>query len=668
MYRRILIANRGEIACRVARTCRRLGIESVAVYSDADRSSQHTKLADKAFDLGGSEARESYLDIDKIIRIAKRAKADAIHPGYGFLSENAQFAQRIKKEGLTFIGPTPAVMRALGDKIEAKKLAKAVKVPLVPGHLCEKTKSDALVSEIRAFADSSGFPLLLKAAAGGGGRGMRRVNKLSELQDAVTSAQREAEAAFGDSRIFVERLIERARHVEVQIIGDRFGNVFSLYDRDCSMQRNHQKVIEEAPAPNIPDTIRKKIHAAARRLCQEAGYSNAGTVEFLLDPDGNFFFLEVNSRLQVEHPVTESILGLDLVELQLRVAAGDKLSDILSQDSIQPQGAAIELRLCAEVPSQGFIASTGTIEHLEIAKASDGGPVRLDSGFVRGDYISHYYDSLMAKIVVHRRTRAEALQAAKDIAANSFIAGVKTNLDFLSDLLGSAEFNNVTHYTRFAQTLLESEKSIQKNAELAAAIYLAYYLELSTPRAALDPWQSSEGWRLSGPSAQNREFTLAGRNCSVSVTPLGSRRYKLQASNLGTLEIEVQSHDMAGMRYSAQASDGDLNVFCGTSGVWLKANGTVWDLKPLQKQLRGARNSAATENSDILSPLPGKIVAVRAKVGDKLKTGDPIVILESMKMEHIVRAPRPAELRELRVKCGDVVEAQSLLAALHSDA
>jgi 3-methylcrotonyl-CoA carboxylase alpha subunit len=667
MFTKVLIANRGEIACRVIRTCKRLGIETVAIYSDADANAQHVKLADQAFALGSSESKTSYLDIDKVVRIAKKAKVDAIHPGYGFLSENPEFARRLSKEKITFIGPSAKVMESLGDKIEAKKLAYEHKVPLVPGLLCESTKPTALFEEIKNFAQKAGYPILIKAAAGGGGRGMRRVNKASELQDALLAAQREAEAAFGDSRIFVEKLIEKARHIEVQIFGDTHGNVVSLFDRDCSMQRNHQKVIEEAPAPLISDKVRSRIHESARRLCKAAKYQNAGTVEFLLTPEEDFYFLEVNSRLQVEHPVTEAITGLDLVELQLRIAHGEKLDTLAPQKSITCSGAAIELRLCAEIPENNFIASTGVIEKFELAAPLDGGHYRLDTGFVVGDKISHYYDSMIAKLIVHRPTRSEAVAALLSILDRSMLAGVRSNISFLRTLLVTPEFKAVTHSTRFSHSVLPSQQDLCALNELAAAFYACF--KLAQPSTTATPWNQNSGWRVFGSSTHSESFSVNGQIVALSLTRCtssGDTQFIVSTEHHKEKTVTIQTCGTEHALLTIGKESFACQVTCQESGIWLSFAQGIFNLKPHRPALKQASGKKANGNELVISPLPGKIVALKTQVGAQVKSGDPLLVLESMKMEHIIRATADSNVAEIFVHAGEVVEAQGKLVQLAS--
>ncbi|RIL11561.1 MAG: methylcrotonoyl-CoA carboxylase, partial [Proteobacteria bacterium] len=488
---KILIANRGEIACRIARTCRRLGIKTVAVYSDADSRAMHIGACDEAIHIGAAETKRSYLNIDAVISAAKKCRADAVHPGYGFLSENPAFVEALDKESITFIGPSAEAMRALGDKLKAKALAKKLKIPVSPSVQAEFSDSRSL-KHLEQQAAKIGFPLLIKAAGGGGGRGMRKIESAAQLGDALKSASREAQAFFGDATIFLEKYIKQARHIEVQVIGDQHGNVFDLLDRDCSSQRNHQKVIEEAPAPNISAKTRSAMYTAARKLAKQAKYAGAATVEFLLDAQQNFYFLEVNSRLQVEHPVTEEILGIDLVELQIEAAKGANLKKIFpfrGGKTLKPKGSAIECRLCAEKPVQGFIASTGKIHALDLQAPCSPAKLRFDCGFRSGDRISHHYDSLLGKIILHAKSRDGARLAALEVLRSSNIVGIETNSAFLEAILASADFAQGNPHLALVPSLLDRIGQEAAHRKLACALHMVA-ASLPQGRAGGDPWSS----------------------------------------------------------------------------------------------------------------------------------------------------------------------------------
>ncbi len=446
MFESVLIANRGEIACRIIKTCRRLGVRSVAVYSDVDSNSLHVRSADEAIRIGGSTPQQSYLAIDRILAAAKKVKASAIHPGYGFLAENAAFAEACAQAGLVFIGPPADAIRAMGSKSTAKALMQSAGVPLTPGYHGDRQDPEFL----HAQADQIGYPVLIKASAGGGGKGMRRVDRSEDFLAALASCKREAAAAFGDDRVLIERYIERPRHIEVQVFGDSFGNIMSLFERDCSVQRRHQKVLEEAPAPGMTEERRAAMSKAACDAARAVGYVGAGTVEFLVDQSGSFYFMEMNTRLQVEHPVTEMITGLDLVEWQLRVAAGEALP--LTQNQLAMRGHAIEARIYAEDPAHDFLPSTGTLLHLRTPAESE--HVRIDTGVAQGDAITSFYDPMIAKLIVWDETRELALGRMTRALSEYQIVGVTTNIAFLQRLVASASFAGAVLDT----TLIEREK------------------------------------------------------------------------------------------------------------------------------------------------------------------------------------------------------------------
>ncbi len=487
----VLIANRGEIALRIIRACHELGIRTVAVYSEADRGSPHAWAADVAVAIGPPAAAESYLHVDKLLDVAREHDADAIHPGYGFLSENPDFAEAVRKAGLTFIGPSPEAMRALGDKSEARRLAQQSEVPVVPGTQALETPSD-----LEAAAREIGLPVLLKAAAGGGGKGMRLIQDERELAEAVPSAQREAQGAFGDGRLFVEKAVHPARHVEVQIIGDRDGNVVALGERECSLQRRHQKIIEEAPSPVVDAELRERLQASARALGEASGYHNAGTVEFLLGPDGAFYFLEVNARLQVEHPVTELVTGHDLVQLQLQVANGDPLP--IAQDDVALRGHAIEARLYAEDPDNQFLPQTGELLELQWPERPG---LRIDTGVVAGQSIHAHYDPMLAKLIAHGPDRERARKRLGESLEETVLLGVVTNRAYLIELLESDVFANAETYTHTVESMERGERDLPPELLLAAALAERRSAAQTTDGAEArdgdpySPWQRLGNWR-----------------------------------------------------------------------------------------------------------------------------------------------------------------------------
>lgn len=478
MFSKVLIANRGEIAIRIARTCRRLGIRTVAVYSNADVHSPHVRACDEAYPIGGTTPRESYLVIEKILDVARRSGADAIHPGYGFLSENDAFAEAVESSGLAFIGPSPDAIRLLGDKTAARELAIELGVPVAPG-------SDGAVESLdraRQVAERIGYPLLIKAAAGGGGKGMRLVERSDDLSELFESAQREALAAFGDGRVFIERYIVRPRHIEIQVLADRHGTVIYFPERECSIQRRHQKVIEESPSPAVSADLRKRIGEAAATLVRAAGYTNAGTVEFLLDADGSFYFMEVNTRLQVEHPVTEMITGVDFVEQQLRIAASEPLQ-LRQAEVIEPRGHAIECRICAEDVFNDFLPDTGTVRRLILP---EGEGIRNDSGIEEGSVVSVYYDPMVAKLIAWAPTRRECIERMLDALDRYVIAGVRTTIPFCHHVLRSEPFQSGDYSTRYVSEHWRYEEPVFDDPQLLAALAARAYDDYT--RRRMPPW------------------------------------------------------------------------------------------------------------------------------------------------------------------------------------
>jgi len=491
MIETVLVANRGEIALRIIRACRELGIRTVAVYSEADRGAPHTWAADVAVEIGPPAASESYLNVDKLLDVAREHGADAIHPGYGFLSENPDFADAVRNAGLTFIGPPPEAMRALGDKSEARRLAQERDVPVVPGTQASDTPSD-----LEAAAREIGLPVLLKAAAGGGGKGMRLIGDEAELAEAIPSAQREAQGAFGDGRLFVEKAVHPARHVEVQIIGDHAGSVVALGERECSLQRRHQKIIEEAPSPAVDSDLRERLQASAQALAAASGYHNAGTVEFLLGPDGSFYFLEVNARLQVEHPVTELVTGHDLVQLQLQVAGGAPLP--FAQAEVNMRGHAIEARLYAEDPDHQFLPQTG--ELLELRWPERPG-LRIDTGVVAGQAVHAHYDPMLAKLIAHGPDRERARRRLQESLKETVLLGVVTNRAYLMELLASEAYADAETYTHTVESMAREERDLPAELLLAAALAERRSAEPTTGEAEArdgdpySPWQRLGNWR-----------------------------------------------------------------------------------------------------------------------------------------------------------------------------
>jgi 3-methylcrotonyl-CoA carboxylase alpha subunit len=665
VFRKILIANRGEIACRVIATAQRMGIGSVAVYSDADRGARHVRLADEARCIGPAAARESYLSTEAILEAARATGVDAIHPGYGFLSENAAFATACKAAGVVFVGPDAEAIAAMGDKAAAKTLMEKAGVPLVPGYHGENQDPDFLAGEAARF----GFPVLIKASAGGGGKGMRIVNGIGEFAAALAGAKRAAAAAFGDERVLIERYLQRPRHIEVQVFGDRHGNVVHLFERDCSVQRRHQKVLEEAPAPGMTEARRREMGAAAIAAARSIGYSGAGTVEFIAEQDGRFYFMEMNTRLQVEHPVTEMITGVDLVEWQLRVAAGEALP--CGQNALSIRGHSIEARIYAEDPARNFLPQTGRIVHLAFPAAS--GTVRIDSGVESGMEISPYYDPMIAKLIVWGPDRESALARLRAALAATEIAGPRTNVVFLQRIASCAPFSQAVLDTglieRNRETLFPAPAGTPREM-LAGAAYAELALEQEAAHAQAlasgdphSPWHLVDGWRLNEDSHHDFVF-LEGDIAHAA-------RVRFLAAEM-RIEIDGEDHSFGG----EQLDDGRLLVRLDGNAFKLRAvrEGNVWHLfSPgeyrrfaLRDELQGLDEDA--ESGSLAAPMPGKVIAVMAKSGEHVAKGTPLLVLEAMKMEHTISAPANGLVKDVRCAPGDQVLEGFELIAFEADA
>ncbi len=652
MFDNILIANRGEIACRIIATCRRLGIHATAVFSEADTNARHVRMADTAICIGPAAAAESYLRGDRLISAAHECGAQAIHPGYGFLSENAAFARAVERAGLVLIGPSAETMELMGSKAAAKARMEPAGVPLIPGYHGAGQGDEALLTQARQI----GFPLMLKAAAGGGGKGMRVVQAAEHFGEALQAARREAAGAFGDQRMILERYLERPRHIEAQVFADSHGNTMHLFERDCSSQRRHQKIIEEAPAPGLPAGLREDLLAAAVRAAKAVNYRGAGTVEFLVDGE-EFFFLEMNTRLQVEHPVTEMITGLDLVEWQIRVAAGQPLP--LRQEAISLNGHAMEARIYAEDPARGFVPSSGRIDRLRLASGS---AVRVDSGVDAGDQVSMHYDPLIAKLVVHADHREACRTRLLEALKTSFIAGPTTNLGFLQALAGSQAFAD----GRIDTGLLDREPDIgQAIAEPPGAVLAAAAAHWLVGEEAQDswpgPWSHCDGWRLGVAAGRSLEIECGPRRQLVQARGVageyhmqvadGAHRVRLQA--LGDACYGLLVDDQAHRIWIHKQDELQLEVCLGPDR---------WTC------IRHPRFEAATSggigDGRILAPMPGKILEVRATAGDAAKEGETLLIMEAMKMELAVKAPFAGRIEELAVAAGSMVEADAWLLTL----
>ena len=655
MFDRILIANRGEIACRIARTARRLGVETVAVYSDADRDALHVKLCDRAIHIGPAAAGDSYLNAERILAAARDSGAQAIHPGYGFLSENAGFARACEEAGLVFIGPPAAAIEAMGSKIEAKRLMAAAGVPLVPGVHGDDQSPAAMERAAREI----GWPLLIKASAGGGGKGMRVVSSPDGLAAALAAARRESMAAFGDDRLLLERYLEAPRHVELQVFADRHGHCIHLFERDCSIQRRLQKIIEEAPAPKLDPELRRRMGAAAVAAARAVDYVGAGTVEFLLDRDGAFYFMEMNTRLQVEHPVTEMITGQDLVEWQLRVAAGEPLP--LSQEELAIDGHAMEARIYAENPEQGFLPATGVLHHLRFPDDEPG--VRIDSGVEEGSTIGVHYDPMIAKLIVHGADRDQARRRLRRALARCELAGVATNVSFLFRVSGLAAFAGAELDTRFIerhQAELAGPGGGEVPPQVAALAALAELLwerrdGITAQQATADPWSPwalADGWRLNHGSFHRLAWRLGESRLEVVAhyreggfvleLPGGECRASARFDPAGRLQAELD-----GRRVEA-------GVARQGRQLTLYLDGGSWQL--LREDPRADALAAEAADSGLCAPMPGVVTAVYVDGGEAVAKGDALMVVEAMKMEHSIIAPADGVVAELHFRAGDQVE------------
>jgi len=670
VFRKILIANRGEIACRVASTARRMGIRVVAVYSDADANARHLSFADEAWCIGPAPARDSYLRGDAIIEIAKRSGAEAIHPGYGFLSENEDFAAACAKAGIVFIGPTPQAIAAMGDKSAAKALMEKAGVPLVPGYHGEKQDAPFLAEQARKI----GYPVLVKACAGGGGKGMRIVRAPAEFKAALEGAQREARSSFGDERVLIEKYLERPRHIEVQVFGDSHGNVVHLFERDCSVQRRHQKVLEEAPAPGMTAKRRMEMGEAAVAAAKAVGYVGAGTVEFIVAPDGAFFFMEMNTRLQVEHPVTEMITGLDLVQWQLRVAVGEPLP--LRQDELGFRGHAIEARIYAESPDNGFLPSTGVLKHLRTPRGIEfqvlPEPVRVDSGVREGDAISPHYDPMIAKLIVWGETREIALGRMRAALAEFEVVGPATNVEFLAKIIGSKPFTTGdldTGLIERGRAALFPKKGALPDEIVAAAACAELAAEEDAAReharASGDPhspWHRVDGWRLNQGSHHSFVFRSGEERHEAAVDfledgfrlRLGDRDYALASERLGDGALRMQL-DARTCSVRAVRDGEDWHLFAAGAHYTLRLEG---ELQGLDIEAGGG---------SLAAPMPGKVIQVLVEAGARVAKGAPLVILEAMKMEHTIVAPHDGAVTEIYFRAGDQVSEGAELLKLEEE-
>jgi 3-methylcrotonyl-CoA carboxylase alpha subunit len=635
MFSNVLIANRGEIAVRVIRTARRMGLRTIALHTPADRGALFTRLADKTIEIG--EGARGYLDADAIVAAARAAGAECLHPGYGFLSENAAFADALERAGIAFVGPPGSAMRAMGLKSAAKALMVKAGAPVVPGYHGENQTPKFLKEK----AYEIGYPVLIKAIAGGGGRGMRRVDAHMDFDAALESARREGQAAFGDPRVLIEKYVLSPRHVEVQVFGDKHGAVVHLFERDCSLQRRHQKVIEESPAPGLPEETRAAMHAAAVKAAKAVGYFGAGTVEFIVDGSrglglDSFFFLEMNTRLQVEHPVTEAVTGLDLVEWQLRVAAGEPLP--LTQEEIRLNGASVEARICAENPENGFLPSPGRIHALELGGGAPG--LRVDAGVEAGDSVTPFYDSMIAKMIAHAPTRDAAFDRLAEGLSQAVAIGPKTNIAFLSALIAAPEVRAGAHDTGFIDAHLgdlgAAPHPPEPRATLAAAERL-FSARIDAAPTELDPWSTPDSFELTGRRLTPFEVRVDG--------------------HVERLVVEARGGELTARFADGRASgpDAAVTLYPTEHGFFALCRGRQSEVLAVDP-LQGAAVGAAAETGEILAPMTGRLIALYVAEGDEVEEGTRLAVVEAMKMEHALTAPRAGKVVGLTAAVGDAVE------------
>jgi 3-methylcrotonyl-CoA carboxylase alpha subunit len=658
MFRKILIANRGEIACRVAATARRMAIRTVAVYSDADAGAKHVQACDEAVHIGGSAPRDSYLRWERIIEAARATGAEAIHPGYGFLSENEAFAAACAEAGLVFIGPPASAIQAMGLKAQSKQLMEKAGVPLVPGYHGAGQDPALLKRE----ADRIGYPVLIKASAGGGGKGMRAVEKPDDFAAALASCQREARNSFGDEAVLVEKYVMRPRHIEIQVFGDTQGNCVYLFERDCSVQRRHQKVLEEAPAPGMTEALRRRMGEAAVAAARAVNYVGAGTVEFIVEQRQGgmeFFFMEMNTRLQVEHPVTEAITGLDLVEWQLRVAAGEPLP--LQQSDLRIHGHAIEARICAENPDNNFLPATGTLHvyRKPAALAFERGPVRVDDGVREGDAISPYYDSMIAKLIVHGATREEALARLDEALAQTHIVGLQSNVQFLRHVVNSRSFAQADLDTalipREAAVLFQQEPV---GLPLAAAAAVARTLADEQALAGSDPFSRRDGWRSHGTGSRRFAFEFHGEAAKAELAYLRDGSLRLSVNGNPAPLAWRNSAQGLDLRYGEQSARAVVYALGETDHVFTPGGAT----QIVSIDLLAHAGEGASDVGRLTAPMPGKVVSFAVRAGDKVTKGQALAVMEAMKMEHTIAAPADGTVAELMYAPGDqVAEGAELL-------
>lgn len=663
MFHKVLIANRGEIACRIIKTAKKLGIQTVAVFSDADQNALFVKMADEAVHIGGNNSQDSYLNIDKVISAAKKTNAEAIHPGYGFLSENAAFADACCAAGITFIAPPTEAIYTMGSKAEAKKLLAKTNVPLIPGYHGDTQTIEHLLAEAKKI----GFPVLIKASAGGGGKGMRIVTHEAEFKDALISCQREAKSSFANDKVILEKYFNHPRHVEIQVFADSFGNIVHLFERDCSIQRRHQKVIEEAPAPLLNDETRRLMGNAAIEVAKSINYVGAGTVEFLLDSQHNFYFMEMNTRLQVEHPVTEMITGLDLVEWQFKVAAGEKLP--LTQANIKKFGHAIEARIYAEDPENQFMPSIGKIIYLQEPPIAD--DCRIDTGVIQGDSISQYYDPMIAKLIVWADTRNAAIEKLKRALCNYKIIGIKSNIAYLLAILQQDDFVAASLSTNFIED--HNLNDLAQVDTKILAVESALYLLKPKNNQLQSLWQTLVNFRINLPCRRDFYFTISNDEVTkvtalitddiISLTidneTIVCKDIQWDDHNLSFLMVHEQPSTQESMKLSAQVIQHQESIYCFGDNY----RGIVNIVDPSQCLLEEHEIAG-----HLTAPMPGSVIDIKVKQGSKVNAGDALIILEAMKMEHTLTAPFAGTVQSIYFNTGDLVTEGTELCVIEPEA
>ncbi len=656
MFDKLLIANRGEIACRVARTARQLGVRTVAVYSDADAHSAHLAACDEAVHIGGPRPQESYLRGETILAAARQTGAQAIHPGYGFLSENAEFAAACAGAGIVFVGPSAQSIAAMGSKSAAKSLMEKAGVPLTPGFHGAQQQPDYLLSQ----AERIGFPVLIKAVSGGGGKGMRRVDRAADFVAALASCQREAAASFKDDRVLVEKYVNPARHIEVQVFGDNHGNAIYLFERDCSVQRRHQKVVEEAPAPGMTAERRRQMGEAAVAAARAVNYSGAGTVEFIAAPDGAFYFMEMNTRLQVEHPVTEFITGLDLVEWQLRVAAGEPLP--LKQADLTLTGHAIEARVYAEDPAREFLPSIGKLTHL--ATPAPTASVRIDTGVRQGDEITPYYDPMLAKLIVHGTTRAQAIERMRAALVQYEVVGVATNIEFLGRLMSAPSFVEA----RLDTALIEREHTHlfpapQPPTRAAWDLAVLAFVRARCPVGRDSPWADTGGWRLAASGQRRWKFRHGDTTVEAGVTFLDHTVLVEIDGDMDIVSGELTTAGDFAANVDGSHTAARAHVF--GNAIHLFIAGVHQAFEWLDPYL--PLPAVADRHGGLTAPMPGRVIAILAKEGEAVARGAPLIVMEAMKMEHTMKAPAAGKVARILCRVGEQIVEGAELLVLESD-